>query len=221
MLTPNRGIPYVPENTLDPAAGLNDSLNVIDALLQTAVISMGEAAPPMSPQDGDMHIVGSGTGAWAGQDDNLARYVAEGAFWQFYQAGVNVVLVLNLDDGGLYAYAGSSGWMPAIPGSGAPMVVTEGGTNLDATSGNSGNYTRFTNDAPKTYNFSDSEDYVVGAEYHGRNTGSGYLTLTPDGGFTLNPPAGGSLEIPQDGTFTVKIVAEDEADVFGVTVPQS
>ena len=33
MTTPNAGIPEVPENTLDPAAGLNDALQVIDALL--------------------------------------------------------------------------------------------------------------------------------------------------------------------------------------------
>lgn len=105
MSTPNTGIPYVPENTQDPAAGLNLALNVIDALLQTAVIDMGQTAPPDSPGDGDLHIVGTGaTGAWAGQDNNLARYVAEGGFWQFYEAGTQVRIVFNEDDGGLYVW---------------------------------------------------------------------------------------------------------------------
>src|SRR5690606_18524327 len=101
MSTPNTGIPYVPENTQDPAAGLNLALNVIDALLQTAVIDMGQTAPPVSPSDGDLHIVGTGaTGAWAGQDNNLARYVAEGDIWRSCEAGTQVRLILNLEDGG-------------------------------------------------------------------------------------------------------------------------
>lgn len=126
MPTPNRNIPYVPEGTLNPAAGLNLSLNVIDALLQTAVISMDLTAPPGSPTDGDLHIVagmgGTATGAWALQEDNLARYVLEGNSWQFFEAGTEVILVLNQDDGGLYAYAvndSSPSWQPAVAGGGS------------------------------------------------------------------------------------------------------
>jgi hypothetical protein len=53
----------------------------------------------------DLHIVGaSATGAWAGQDDNLARYVAEGDFWQFFTAGDQVRIAFNDDDGGLYVW---------------------------------------------------------------------------------------------------------------------
>lgn len=105
MATPNSGIPYVPENTTDPAAGLNLALNTIDALLQTTVIDMDQTAPPGSPGDGDLHIVATGaTGAWAGQDDNLARYVDEGDFWQFFTAGDQVRIVFNADDGGLYVW---------------------------------------------------------------------------------------------------------------------
>jgi hypothetical protein len=116
--TPNTGIPYVPESTLDPAAGLNLSLNVIDALLQTAVLELGRNAPPGSPDDGDLYIVGVGSGAWTGKDDHLARYVDDGDFWQFYEPGTNVWLVLNRDDGGLYAWVGGTlGWVPAVPGS--------------------------------------------------------------------------------------------------------
>lgn len=221
--TPNTGIPYVPEGTFDPAAGLNLALNVVDALLQTAVIELGRNSPPGSPSDGDLYIVGTGSGAWSGEDNNLARYVAEGDFWQFYEAGVQVHLVLNLDDGGLYSFTGSGGWQPALAGSyiAAPGVVTHSSTSLDATPSNAGNYTRFTNSSAKTYVFSASEAYVVGQEYHGRNVGSGDLTIQGDSGFVVNEPYGGSLVIPQGGTFTVKIVAADEADLFGVTVPAS
>lgn len=129
MATPNTGIPYVPEGTQDPAAGLNLALNTIDALLQTAVISIGETAPPVSV-DGDLYIVGSSaTGAWDGEDNNLARYVGEGDFWQFFVAGDQVRLILNLDDGGLYSFEGTwslvSG-LPDAPSDGVGYVRKDG-----------------------------------------------------------------------------------------------
>lgn len=105
MTTPSNGIPYVPENTQDPAAGLNLSLNVLDALLQTFVQDMDLTAPPGSPVDGQMHIVAAGaTGAWAGQANNLARYVAAGSSWQFYEAGTQIRFVFNVENGGLYVW---------------------------------------------------------------------------------------------------------------------
>ena len=60
-------IPYVPQDTLDPAAGLNDAIRVIDVLLNTRVENMTTNAPPGSPADGVCYIVGGApTGAWAG-----------------------------------------------------------------------------------------------------------------------------------------------------------
>ena len=105
MATPNKGIPYVPEDTMDTAAGLNIALHTIDALMQPTVIDMDLTAPPVRPNDGDLHIVATrGTGAWGGQDNNLARYVSEGDFWQFFGAGTQVRIVFNDDDGGLYVW---------------------------------------------------------------------------------------------------------------------
>jgi hypothetical protein len=225
--TPNVGIPYVPEGTLDPAAALNISLNVIDALLQTAVLGLGVNTPPVSPSDGDMYIVGIGTGAWVGEDDNLARYVAEGTFWQFYTAGTQVNVVLNKDDSVLYVYNSSSasaGWQEAVAGGGgttAAPVITETGTTRNALPANAGDYVRFTNAAAKTYTFDDATAFEIGQEFHGRNAGTADLEIVPTTAFTMNVPAGGSLFIPQGGTFTVKIVGVDEADLFGVTVPTS
>src|SRR5690606_8981326 len=110
--TPNINIPYVPENTLDPAAGLNLALNFIDALLQTAVISIDRTAPPTTNSDGDLYIVagtgGVATGAWAGHELDLARYVGDGDFWQFFEAGVKVHYVINREDGNLYKFVEGS-----------------------------------------------------------------------------------------------------------------
>lgn len=97
-----------------------------------------------------------------------------------------------------------------------PPVVSESGSNLDASASNAGNYTRFSN-ATATYTFNNSAGFVVGAEYYGRYVGSGNLTITPAGAMTINAPAGGTLVIPPQGTFTVKIVGAAEADLYGVT----
>lgn len=94
MNSVNNGIPFVPENTIDPAAGLNESINVIDALLQVAVVSVNTNAPPGSPAEGARYIVGpSPTGAWAGQAGKLARFL--NTAWTFFDARH----VLNAADG--------------------------------------------------------------------------------------------------------------------------
>lgn len=244
MTTPRIHLPYVPENTLDPAAGLNLALDDLDTLVQTEVISMSLTAPPGVPADGEVYIVASpATGAWVGQENNAAKYIAAGAFWKFFTAGAEVVLVLNRDDGNLYKYflgdsppgwtlaaglgdAPSDGqdyvrrdgaWVLASSSGGPAPVVTDANANLGADETNAGNYTRFTHASP-TYTFNDATSFVVGAEYHGRYAGAGTLTITAAGTMTINAPAGGTLVIPPSGTFTVKIVAAGVADLFGVTV---
>lgn len=121
--TPSNAIPYVPQNTLDPAAGLNDAIRVIDALLNTRVISMTLTAPPGSPADGDMYIVAAGaTGAWATHDNAVAQYTATGAFWTFFAAGDQAWLILNRADGNLYKWnAGTSHWELAAGIGEAPL----------------------------------------------------------------------------------------------------
>lgn len=114
-------IPYVPEGTLDPAAGLNLSLRVLRALTQTCVIDMGLTAPPGSPGDGDKYIVASGaTGAWSGMENYLAEYVAEGDHWDFFAPGTLAKFVVNLSDGWGYYFDPAApllGWQPLLPSS--------------------------------------------------------------------------------------------------------
>lgn len=116
--TVNNQIPFVPENTLDPAAGLNAALQVIDALLQLTVLAI-QNDPPVSPADGDRYIVGVGSGAWAGQDDLVAMWIATGSYWQFRPARI----ALNLADGYAYARTGA-GWAILSGAITGPIVNT-------------------------------------------------------------------------------------------------
>lgn len=120
----NNQIPYVPENTLDPAAGLNEAIRIIDALLNARVENMTQDSPTSADSvDGICFVVGSSpSGEWAGHAKAIAQYVAEGNFWQFYEAGVNAWLVLNKDDNNLYKYnVGSGAWELAAGIGEAPL----------------------------------------------------------------------------------------------------
>ena len=121
MSSVNNNIPFVPENTIDPAAGLNLSINIIDAILQIAVVSVGANTPPGSPANGARYIVGtSPTGAWVGQANKLARWLDSA--WSFFDARYAV----NLTDSQLYI-RGASGWAAVSGGSGMTNPMTTAG----------------------------------------------------------------------------------------------
>lgn len=184
-------------------------------VLAKPVISVLDAEPSESDvTDGDLHIVGT---SWGGFDSDDVVIYRDG--WYGFKP-FEGWLKRQLDIGEIIVFAGSSGWV-IVPTGGSVPVVTESGTSLTALSGQSGQYTRFTNPGAKTYTFEVAQDYIVGSEYHGRNAGAGPLTIDGDSDFAINPPGGGSLVIPEGGTFSVKIVGADEADLFGLTEPAS
>jgi hypothetical protein len=120
----NNAIPFVPENTIDPAAGLNEAIIAIDGLVQLAVLSVNTNAPPAVPAEGDRHVVGTApTGLWAGQAGKVARFLD--GHWSFFGARV----ALNLADGILYGRT-AGGWGRVA---GAPTWGAIGGLLADQT----------------------------------------------------------------------------------------
>lgn len=102
--TVNNGIPFVPENTTDPAAGLNLSLLTIDMLLHLAVESIGDTTPPATVIDGARYIVGVGaTGAWSGYDNKLAMWIDNPGYWEFRDA----YFAYNKSDDTIYIFSTS------------------------------------------------------------------------------------------------------------------
>lgn len=81
--TPRLAFPFILTAQAQKEVTHNESLNLLDVLVQPAIESRGLATPPSSPQSGQMWIVANGaTDAWAGQDDSIA-YRQDNA-WSFH-----------------------------------------------------------------------------------------------------------------------------------------
>lgn len=111
--TPNLDLELVPANSFQPWESINDTLQLIDALLHLAVLDKDENDPPttVSGDAGKRWIVGSTpTGAWAG----YAGYVAlcTGAdLWRFIEPKEGFEAWV-IDEGVKYRYE-SSAWTVA------------------------------------------------------------------------------------------------------------
>lgn len=116
---PITGESYQEAGSLLTDALQNSMLNYFGAWVNCTVLTIGDAAPPGSPANGDCYIVGIGTGAWAGHDDELAVY-RDG--WQFYEAKEGRSQCLNLDDGFRYAFT-SGVWAPTAAAIGSASGV--------------------------------------------------------------------------------------------------
>jgi len=76
-------LPYILQSQAQKEVTHNESLQIIDALLQTTIESSQLTAPPATPTEGTLYIVGTNsTGAWASKDGYLAQYANSG--WTFY-----------------------------------------------------------------------------------------------------------------------------------------
>ena len=121
--------------------------------------------------------------------------------------------VFDMDENEMYIGDGVT--VGGIPVSKRVEVINTTSSEL-ATKYGYNKYIRFEGSGLQ-YVFDTNETYESGREYHGRNIGAESVELVGLNGFTIHPPTEGSLLIPMGGTFTVKIVSNTEADLFGVT----
>lgn len=110
---------YQEANSLRTDALQHAELNYWASWLNCAVLTVGDAAPPGSPTNGDCYIVGTGSGDWTGHDDELAVYRDA---WQFYAPKEGASCV-NLDDGYRYVFL-SGAWATAAVAAGVASAVT-------------------------------------------------------------------------------------------------
>lgn len=80
--TVHLGMPFIEGSQAQKHVTHNEALRILDAVVQIGVLDTDRTAPPITPANGDRHIVASGaTGAWAGHVDAVAAY--EDGAWRF------------------------------------------------------------------------------------------------------------------------------------------
>lgn len=226
-------LPLDPLPVGTPPAQFYTTLNLNylrDEVLAKAALSF-EATQPGSPVEGGLYVLSA---AWGDEVIGTLAYYSSGTWYYFTpvvgllkRIGANYYVWESTEEWAVYNPAGA---VTSVNGATGAVVLTAADTPAtiitDATAARDlgasdmGAYIRFTNSAAKALTVRDNADVAItsGLEVHGRNVGAGDLTITEDTAVTVNVPAGGTLVIPQGGTFTLKKVATDEWDLFGVTV---
>ena len=74
--TTHLGLPYLLAAQAQKHVTHNEALRLLDAMVQLSVLDRTRTTPPVSPVDGNRHLLASGaTGPWAGWDLNIAFWV--------------------------------------------------------------------------------------------------------------------------------------------------
>jgi hypothetical protein len=108
--TPNLDLPYLAAGQAQKHVTLNESLRMLDALVQLAVASRAVTSPPASPTEGERYLVPAGaSGVFAGHVGQIAAY--QDAAWMFYTAQTGWTAWIG-DEQRLVAFDGTT-WINA------------------------------------------------------------------------------------------------------------
>ena len=78
----NLALPYIAPSQAQKHVTHNEALQILDAVAQLSVLARDQTAPPAAPVAGARYIVAAGaTGAWDGQDNQVASWTGSG--WIF------------------------------------------------------------------------------------------------------------------------------------------
>src|SRR3954451_912665 len=104
----NLALPFIEGGELLPDVTLNETLRLIDTLVQLAILDRDLNAPPGAPAEGQRWIVKaspSPTGAWAGHGNHVAAWQDGGWVFCVPQVGWFAYVI---DEGALIAWSGRS-----------------------------------------------------------------------------------------------------------------
>lgn len=101
--TINLGLPFIEGSQAQKHVTHNEALRILDAVIQVAVLDADRTAPPVSPDDGDRHIVaGAPTGVWTGHaaaiatwEDSAWRFLAPHTGWIAWSIADDVLFVFD------------------------------------------------------------------------------------------------------------------------------
>ena len=130
----NLALPFIEGGELLPDVTLNETLRLIDTLVQLAIVDRDLNAPPGSPAEGQRWIVKASptpTGAWAGHGNHIAAWQDGGWVFCVPQIGWYAYVI---DESALLAWSGTA-WVNALAGLAVlqNLALLGVGTTADAT----------------------------------------------------------------------------------------
>src|SRR3954463_5379395 len=109
----NLALPFIEGGELLPDVTLNETLRLLDSLVQLAIVDRDLNAPPGSPAEGQRWIVKGSpapTGTWAGHGNQVAAWQDGGWVFCVPQVGWFAYVI---DEGALIAWNGTA-WVSAL-----------------------------------------------------------------------------------------------------------
>ncbi|MBL4852756.1 MAG: DUF2793 domain-containing protein [Robiginitomaculum sp.] len=103
FISQNLKLPYIAPAQAQKHVTVNESLRILDAVVQLSVFDKDLTTPPTAPSDGDRYIVAAGgTGDWAGADFKIAAYqdgawaiIAPSEGWVSYVVDEGIQYIFN------------------------------------------------------------------------------------------------------------------------------
>ena len=191
---------------------MDNDLRKLGSVVFLSVISMAVADPPATPTDGDRYIVASpATGAWAGQEGNLAVYLANDASagWFFYPPAAGWVLYDQNTDAVLF-YDGTY-WLP-VQGSKVGQAVHDMTTDADYTLTKDQYYQGIVEITDTGTVLTAGRSIIMptesGRQWTVKNSTAQILTFTTAAGAGVAVGAGLSAIVRGDGTDIVRVTAD-------------
>ena len=112
--TPRLGLPEIAAAQAQKHVTHNDALARLDIVVQLAVLDANRTGAPVSPSDGDLHVVAAGaTGTWQNRDGQIASWRDNG--WSFLAPSAGW-LCYDLQSAGLLLFDGAVWLSDAIGG---------------------------------------------------------------------------------------------------------
>jgi hypothetical protein len=139
--SPRIGLPYLDAAQAQKHVTMNEALARLDVIAAGRVETLALTSPPLSPVDGEAHIVPAGaTGAWIGRDGEVAvslnggwDFIAPWAGWRLWSASDNGSVIFDGTDWLMVAQPLSTGGaLSALRHAEIDHVIAAGATSLTA-----------------------------------------------------------------------------------------
>lgn len=129
--TDRLNLPYLMAAQAQKHVTHNEALRMLDALVHLSVSTRNLSVPPSEPEHSEAFLVGTeGSGAWEGQDGNIAVFVD--GFWMFHTVQEGWLLWIS-DESVFVIYNGTEWVAPPVPNTLNNLAQVGVGTSSDTT----------------------------------------------------------------------------------------